>query len=257
MKTVYFKLHLFRKAFVIWYINITFTWNDCAMVLPGVSHPNQAVSHRCTHCMKTLNGTTRVGTAIPQLQTFCSEALFSIVHLDHKRWKETIALLSLRWRFETNHVWVWLHMIWLESAGCLKSEKTKKPHNSSVLLYIWRFVAISLQVKINLATAGENSFYSRENFYSIKMIYYLKIQLMFSLVQSRREEKNLKHNFTDLSSFQILLFQWPNILPGNTLDNRYEKLCGWELSLMAFGPLNSLITKFIWNFILVLVTKEK
>lgn len=76
MKMVYFKVHLFRKAFVIRYINITFIWSDCAVVLPVVNHPNQLVSHRHIHCMKTLNGTARVGT---QLQTFCSEALFSIL----------------------------------------------------------------------------------------------------------------------------------------------------------------------------------
>lgn len=186
MKMVCFEVHLFRKAFVIRYINITFIWNDCAMVLPVVSHPNQPVSHRCIHCTRTLNGPTRVGTAISQLQTFCSEALFSMTHLDHKRWKETIAMLSLRWRFETNHVSD--STLCVESARCLKSEKKPKiPHNSSVLLYIWRFVAISLQVKINLATAGD---YPRENFYFIKMIYYLKTQLMFSLRQSRREETN-------------------------------------------------------------------
>lgn len=167
---------------------------------------------------------------------------------DDKRWKETTALLSLR--FETNHVSVWLHIVCLESAGCLKSEKTKKSTQFlCTIIYIWKFVVISLQVKINPTTAGKILFHQDDLL--------LKNTAHFFITTIKEGRKNLIHYFTYLSLFQILLFPWPNILPGNTLDNRSEKLCGWGVSLLAFAPLNFLITKFVWNFTLVLITKQK
>lgn len=162
-----------------------------------------------------LNETTRSGTTV--LQLLSKYALkFSVWNL-FKSWQQ---------RSER------MFMLCFHIGACFKPITFKRKQinsadDSSVLLCTWRLAVISFQVKINQATAGD---YSRAHFYSIKIIYYLKIQLMFSLLSSRKE----KHNFTDLSSFETFFSFHDLIFQGTTLDNKSEKLCGWGVPSLAF-----------------------
>lgn len=253
MKMVYFKLHFFRKAFVLRCINITFIWNDCGVTSCQSSQP-ASVSQ-----MHSLYENTEQNNQSWPCYSTTPNILFRSTFFYDKSWPQEV---KGNYCF---HLGEGLKLImcqsdsilWVKSAGCFKSENIKNIKKTTQFLCI----VIYMKICCHFTPNQDQSRHSRWLLQG-KILFHQDDPLLKDIanafIPTIKEGRNkLKHDFTDLNSFQILLFPWPNILSGNTLDNRSKKLCGWGVSLLAFGPLNSLITKLIWNFIRVLVTKQK